>query len=96
MTKPAAIDQRELKAAIERMRATPGPLAMTHEVRLDDEGRIDEVVADDCHVHLERTRDGEWSLILGLHRGSLYLTLSGDASVECSVAADETDGGVAE
>lgn len=41
------------------------PITPAVEIRRDDRGDVDEVVASGVSVHLERMRDDGWSLVLG-------------------------------
>lgn len=37
---------------------------MPVEVRFDDDRKVDEIVAKDCNVHLERLNDEVWCLVI--------------------------------
>lgn len=39
-------------------------IAMSIEVRYDDERKVDEIIASDCKVHLERMDNDHWCLII--------------------------------
>lgn len=80
---------RALKQAIResRLRTTGDATKGQIEVRYDEREKlnIDEVCANDCHVHLERMGDGEWALMIYAPReiGCYWLcSKNGKAHVE--------------
>ena len=61
---------------------------MSVEVRFDDKRQVDEIIATNCTVHLERLGPGHWCLILETpqcSRGHFVLRSKRDARIDATV-----------
>lgn len=58
---------------------------MPVEVRYDDDQKVDEVVASDCSVHLERMDSKRWFLVLETKDGRGMFTIQGKCRVNTEV-----------
>lgn len=69
LTGAVCSDMREAADLIERLQAAAKPPV---EIRPDDDGGIDEVVATRCSLHIERLAGNEWFLSIEASDGSYW------------------------
>ncbi len=85
----AVVDRSALIAECDRLREATEPEVQPPEVRRNDDGSLDEVVAHNAFVHLEQMDDDQWWLGVTVGLSTVHVNLSSKKRIRAIVEVDD-------